>query len=98
MNLRAFIPGIDLQKTWKNLEKPGMRQVKLSVNHDVEWLGANYQGSKLLYLGISPHAFRVTAGHVSHFHQLDCTHEEADDRMMFHIQDILSLTGQDQHP
>ena len=56
----------------------------------VEWLTTNYHGSKPLYLGISPQAWIVSAGCASVFPQLNCTHEEADDRMMFHIQDILS--------
>jgi len=32
----------------------------------------------------------VTAGCASVLPQLNCTHEEADDRMMFHVQNILS--------
>lgn len=32
----------------------------------------------------------VSAECASPFHRLNCTHEEADDRMMFHVQDILS--------
>ena len=32
----------------------------------------------------------VSAGCASSFPQLNCTHEEADDRMMFHVQNILS--------
>ena len=56
----------------------------------VKWLTTNYHGSKPLYLGISPQAWIVSAGCASVFPQLNCTHEEADDRMMFHIQDILS--------
>ncbi len=55
----------------------------------VEWLAANYQGSKPLYLGIYPKSWLVLSGHASPFPRLDCMHEEADDRMMFHIQDIL---------
>ena len=54
----------------------------------VEWLTSNYHGNKPLHLGI--HTWRVSAGHVHHFPLLDCTHEEADDRIMFHIQVILS--------
>ena len=56
----------------------------------VEWLTTNYCGSKPLYLGISPQAWMVLAGCASVFHQLNCTHDEAHDRMMFHVQDILS--------
>ena len=58
----------------------------------VEWLKTNYDGNKPLYLGIFPKAWFVSAGRVrvSPFPRLDCTHEEADDRMMFHVQDILS--------
>ena len=56
----------------------------------VEWLKTNYDGNKPLYLGISPQAWCLSAGRVSPFPRLDCTHEEADDRMMFHVQDILS--------
>ena len=56
----------------------------------VQWLTTNYQGIKPLYLGISPQAWIVSAGCASPFHWLNCTHEEADDRMMFHVQDILS--------
>ena len=55
----------------------------------VEWLTTNYKGSKVLYLGISPKSWHVSNGHASPFARLDCTHEEADDRMMYHIQDIL---------
>ena len=33
---------------------------------------------------------RLSAGRASPFPRLDCTHEKADDRMMFHVQDILS--------
>ena len=55
----------------------------------VEWLTINYQGNKALYLGISPKSWLVSNGRASPFARLDCTHEEADDRMMFHIQDIL---------
>ena len=32
----------------------------------------------------------VSAGCGSVFPQLNCTHEEANDRMMFHVQDMLS--------
>ena len=56
----------------------------------VEWLTTNYQGTKRLYLGISPKAWMVSAGCASLFPRLNCTHKEADDRMMFHVQDILS--------
>ena len=55
----------------------------------VEWLPTNYKGNKALYLGISPKAWLVSRGRASPFPRLDCTHEEADDRMMFHIQDVL---------
>ena len=55
----------------------------------VEWLKTNYDGNKPLYLGISPKAWFVSAGRASPFPSLDCTHEEADDRMMFHVQYIL---------
>ena len=54
----------------------------------VEWLTTSYRGSKSLYLGISLQAWIVSAGCASP--QLNCKHEEADDRMMFHVQDILS--------
>ena len=54
-----------------------------------EWLRAKYSGTKPLYLGISPNAWSVWAGRACPFPRLDCTHEEADDRMMFHVQDIL---------
>ena len=56
----------------------------------VEWLTTNYNGFKPLYLGISPQAWVVSAGHAALFPHLNCAHEEADDRMMFHVQDILS--------
>ncbi|KAK5898293.1 hypothetical protein CgunFtcFv8_015724 [Champsocephalus gunnari] len=56
----------------------------------VEWLTTNYQGTKPLYLGISTQAWTVSAGCASPFPRLNCTHEEAEDRMMFHVQDILS--------
>ncbi|KAF3855136.1 hypothetical protein F7725_023191, partial [Dissostichus mawsoni] len=56
----------------------------------VQWLTTNYQGTKPLYLGISPQAWIVSAWRTSPFPRLNCTHEEADDRMMFHVQDILS--------
>ena len=42
------------------------------------------------YVGISPQAWKVSAGTATPFPRLDCTHAEADDRMMFHVQDILS--------
>ena len=56
----------------------------------VDWLKTNYHGSKTLYPGISPHAWIVSAGRALLFPRLNCTHEEAVDRMMFHVQDILS--------
>ena len=56
----------------------------------VEWLTTNYNGSKPLYLGISPQTWVMSAGHAALFPHLNCTHEEADDRMMFHVQDILN--------
>ena len=56
----------------------------------VEWLTSNYKGNKPLHLGIHPKSWRVAAGHAHHFPLLDCTHEEADDRIMFHVQVILS--------
>ena len=56
----------------------------------VEWLTTNYQDTKPLYLGISPQAWMVSAENASPFPRLNCTHEEADDRMMFYVQDILS--------
>lgn len=56
----------------------------------VKWLASNYQGTKLLYLGISPQAWVVSAECTSPFPQLNCSHEEADDRMMFHVQHILT--------
>ena len=52
----------------------------------VEWLTTNYQHSKPVYLG----TWLVSAGCVSPFPRLNCTHKEADDRMMFHVRDILS--------
>ena len=48
------------------------------------------EAPKPLYLGISTQAWMVSAGCASRFPQLNCTHEEADDRMMFHVQDMLS--------
>ena len=56
----------------------------------VEWLTTNYKGTKPLYLGISPQAWIVSAASDTPFPRLNCKHEEADDRMMFHLQDILS--------
>ena len=56
----------------------------------VEWLTSNYNGKKPLHLGIQPKSWCMSAGHVHHFPLLHCTHEEADDRIMFHIQVILS--------
>ncbi len=56
----------------------------------VKWLTTNYHGFKPLYLGISPQAWLVSADSASLFPRLNCTHEEADDRMMFHVQDIVS--------
>ena len=50
----------------------------------------NYHDSKPLYLGMSPQAWLVSAGSASLLPRLNCTHEEADDRMMFHVQDIVS--------
>ena len=50
----------------------------------------NYHDSKPLYLGISPQAWLVLAGSASLFPRLNCTHKEADYRMMFHVQDIVS--------
>ena len=32
----------------------------------------------------------MSAGTATHSSTIDCTHAEADDRMMFHVQDILS--------
>ena len=32
----------------------------------------------------------MSAGTATPFPRLDCTHAEADDRLMFHVQDILS--------
>ena len=58
----------------------------------VGWLTTNYCGSKPLYLGTSSQAWMVSAGCASVFPQLNCTHEEADDRMMFHVQDIFNLS------
>ncbi|CAB3997308.1 Hypothetical predicted protein [Paramuricea clavata] len=55
----------------------------------VEWLKINYEVNKPLYLGISPKAWFMLAGRASPFPRLDCTHKEADDRMMFHVQYIL---------
>ena len=55
----------------------------------VEWLTASYNGIKKLHLGIYPKTWLVSGGHASAFPRLDCTHEEADDRMMIHVQDIL---------
>ena len=51
----------------------------------VEWLTTNYQGTKRLYLAISPQAWMVSAGCASPFPRLNCTYEEADDRMTFHV-------------
>ena len=53
------------------------------------WLTTD-KDSKPLYLGASPQAWLVSAKCVSPFHRLNCTHKEADDRMMFHVQNILS--------
>ena len=39
----------------------------------------------LYYLGISLQAWVVSAGHAALFPRLNCTHKEADDRMMFHV-------------
>ena len=57
---------------------------------NLEWLTSNYKGNKPLHLGIHPKSWRVAAGHAHHFPLLDCTHEKADDRIMFHVQVILS--------
>jgi hypothetical protein len=56
----------------------------------VDWLKTNYQGTKTLYLGISPEAWILSDGCALPFPQLKCTHEEADDRMTFHVQHVLS--------
>ena len=55
----------------------------------VKWLTTNYNRIKKLYLGIYPKTWLVSGGYASAFPRLDCTHEEADDRMMIHVQDIL---------
>ena len=54
-----------------------------------KWLTSNHPSAKPLYIGISPQAWVVSNGHASPFARLNCTHEGADDLMMFHIQDIL---------
>ena len=61
--------------------------VKLAGAYYLTFPYCNYHDSKPLYLGISPQAWLVSA---SLFPWLNCTHEEADDRMMFHVQDIVS--------
>ena len=55
-----------------------------------EWLTTNYCDSK----PISPQAWMVSDGCASVLPQLNCTHEKADDRVMFHI----CRTCQDLHP
>ena len=51
------------------------------------WLAYyRYQQSKPVYLG----TWLVSAGCASLFPTLNCTHKEADDEMMFHVQAILS--------
>ena len=52
----------------------------------VEWLTTEYQYSKPVQLG----AWLVSAGCSSPLPWLKCTSKEADDRMMFHVQNILS--------
>ena len=53
--------------------------------------GPNIVASNLYTcLGISPQAGMVLAGCASTFPQLNCTHEEADDRVMFHVQNMSS--------
>ena len=51
----------------------------------VEWLTTKYNGSKPLYLGISPQVWVVPAGHAALFPHLNYTHKEADDRIMLHL-------------
>ena len=41
------------------------------------------------YLGISPQARIMSAGCASIFPQLNCTDEEADGKIMFHVQNML---------
>jgi len=51
---------------------------------------ANYRGTTPIHLGLPPHTWVESASCASPFPQLNTSHEEADNRMMFHIQDILS--------
>jgi hypothetical protein len=54
----------------------------------VEWLTANYEWNNTLSWYTSMRAVFQVDGRASPCPRLDCTHEGADDRMMFHIQDI----------
>ena len=56
----------------------------------MKWLSETYKDRKPVYLGDShvdnlSACLRVSEGHESYVRLLKCDHEEADDRIMFHI-------------
>ena len=56
----------------------------------MEWLGANNNDTELLYLDLPPQTWVVSARGALSFPLLNCTHEAADDIILFRMQYILS--------
>ena len=62
----------------------------------IEWMKANYIAQKPLYLGGAnkedmTSCYKVVDGNITLQPLLKCTHEEADDRLMFHINHALQI-------
>lgn len=96
-----------LQRTAPRMERGQKRKVKINgwpwcgitepcsicMEH-----GSAYQGTRHLYTVVYHHRNGLSAGCASPFPLLNCTHKEADHRMMFHVQSLVRTYIDDAHP
>ena len=76
---------VDMDRFWSSIEN----QVRLQ-QFFIKWLSETYKDQKPVYIGGShlnnlSACLRLSGGGESYVRLLKCDHEEADDRIMFHI-------------
>ena len=76
---------IEMDRFWSSTENKMLLQ-----QFFMKWSSETYKDRKPVYLGdshvdILSACLRVSEGHEGYVHLLKCDHEEADDRIMFHI-------------
>ena len=76
---------VDLDSFWASADNKVQLQQKF-----IDWMKTNYKGAKPIYLGGAnkedlTSCIKIAGSNITLEERLKCTHEEADDRMLYHV-------------